>query len=281
MASNGSNVGCGVAGKAHVRIEDAFARLKEGGGKALVTFVTAGDPDMETSREIILTLERAGADMVELGVPFSDPMADGPTIQAASERALKSGTTLKKVLRLVGDVRRDSRIPIILFGYYNPIFRYGLERFARDAKLAGVDGLLVVDLPPEEAGELKGCADDAGLDLIYLVTPTSDENRMRLITSRASGFIYYISVPGVTGARSKLAGSIPASIEKVRRYTDLPICVGFGISTPLQASTVAKWADGVVVGSAIIKVIEANLGSNGLVKKVGNFVGSLRRGMDG
>lgn len=261
------------------RIQKTFERLKAKGEKALITFITAGDPSIKISKEIIFELEKSGADIVELGIPFSDPMADGPTIQAASERALKKGTTLKDVLELVKDVRKRSQIPIILFGYYNPIFAYGTERFAKDVKKAGADGILVVDLPPEEAHELKKAADSCSLDLIFLLTPTSDDNRMRLVAEKASGFIYYVSVAGITGARKELPGTIQRYIRKVRQFTPLPVGVGFGISTPEQAREVSKWADGVIVGSAIVNVIEKNQDLPDLVTKVGKFVAKLKRGM--
>ncbi len=263
------------------RLTEAFERLREKGEKALVTFITAGDPDLETTARLIPELERSGADIIELGIPFSDPMADGPTIQAASERALKSGTTLAKVLRLVRDVRKKSSIPIVLFGYYNPVFSYGLERFAADAARAGCDGVLIVDLPPEESEELKRELDRVGLDLVHLLTPTSDEQRMTLVARKASGFIYYVSVTGVTGARKKLAASIRDAVKRVRRHTSLPVGVGFGISTPEQARNVSRFADGVIVGSAIVDIIARNAGSKDLVGKVGRFVSGLKRGMRG
>lgn len=262
------------------RIEKTFAWLKANGQKALITFITAGDPDLKTSKEIIFELEKSGADIVELGIPFSDPMADGPTIQAASERALKNGATLRGVLELVRDVRKKSQIPIVLFGYYNPIFIYGVDRFARDAKKAGADGVLVVDLPPEEASELKVHTDRNCLELIFLLTPTSDNNRMRLVASQASGFIYYVSVAGITGARKELSDTIQKYVKRVRQFTSLPVGVGFGISTPKQAGEVSKWADAVIVGSAIVKVIEKNQDSPDLVKKVGRFVSELKKGME-
>lgn len=279
------------------RIEETFARLKTDNKKVLITFITAGDPNLKCSKDIIFELERSGADIIELGIPFSDPMADGPIIQAASERALKNGTTLKHVLELVKDIRKKAggighrawgRIPIILFGYYNPIFVYGVERFAKDAKKAGADGVLIVDLPPEESEELKVYTDKAGLNLIFLLTPTSDDNRMKLVAEKASGFIYYVSVAGVTGVRKELSSTINKYVKKVKRFTTLPVVVGFGISTPEQARNVSRWADGIVVGSAIVKVIEKNLShsvsignKNSLLmtQKVGKFVANLKKGM--
>jgi tryptophan synthase alpha chain len=261
------------------RIEETFDKLKMKGEKALVTFITAGDPDLGTTKKLIIEFEKRGVDVVELGVPFSDPMADGPTIQASSERALGGGTNLRQVLNLVKSIRKESQIPIILFGYFNPIFVYGIERFVKDARRAGVDGVLVVDLPPEEADDLRIYTGDAGLNLIYLMTPTSDKKRIRLVSTRTSGFVYYVSVTGVTGARVELAKTIKGFIKKIKKCTSLPICVGFGISTPAQAAEVGRWADGVVVGSAIVKVIEDNIGSKSLVRRAGDFVASLKNGM--
>ena len=258
------------------RIERVFCELKKRGEKALITFITAGDPGLEETKRLILELERAGADIIELGVPFSDPMADGPTIQASSERAIRNGTTLPKVLSLVREIRQKSNIPIVLFGYYNPVFTYGLERFARDVKRAGVDGILVVDLPPEEAGELKRVLKPQGVDLIFLLTPTSNTRRLRVVTENASGFVYYVSVTGVTGVRKRLSGSIKDQIKRARRYTHLPIGVGFGISTPQQARKVCRWADGVIVGSAIINILAENRSPSVLVKRVGTFVRQIK-----
>ncbi len=262
------------------RIERTFKALRDQGRKALITFITAGDPDLKTTEKIVLELEGSGADMIELGIPFSDPMADGPTIQASSERALSKGVKVRDVLGLVKKLRKRTDIPVILFGYYNPIFAYGLERFATDAQRAGVDGVLVVDLPPEEADELKRELDRVGIDLIFLLTPTSDTGRLRTVLSKASGFIYYVSLTGVTGARKKLPSHISSHLKRIRRRTALPVAVGFGISTPAQAATVSRFADGVVVGSAIIEVIAKNAGRKDLVKRVGLFVSSLKRGVE-
>ena len=261
------------------RIEQTFTRLGERGEKALITFITAGDPDIETTGKLVVEFEKRGADIIELGIPFSDPMADGPTIQAASERALRGKVNIRTILKLIRQLRDKCDIPIVLFGYYNPIFSYGVERFAKDAKRAGADGVLVVDLPPEEAGELKQYADGEQLDLIYLLTPTSDAQRMKKVARDASGFIYYISVAGVTGARAKVAKKIKGAVESIREFTALPICVGFGISTPAQAGEVSRRAEGIIVGSAIVKVIEKQSGSPGLVGKAGDFVARLKRGM--
>jgi len=262
--------------KHKTRVEAAFERLKGNGEKALIAFITAGDPDLATTKELIFTLERSGADIIELGIPFSDPAADGPTIQLSSERAVKKGVHLTDVLELVKETRKTSQVPIVLFGYYNPIFSFGLKEFARSAKSAGADGVLIVDLPPEEAGELKTELDAVGMDLIFLLTPTSDDDRMRLVSSSASGFIYFVSVTGVTGARSELSARLPSFVKKVRRFTDVPVGVGFGISTPEQAKQVSAYSDGVIVGSAIINIIAKNAGAGDLLSKVGSFVSALK-----
>jgi tryptophan synthase alpha chain len=262
--------------KHRTRVETAFERLKEKGEKALITFITAGDPDLAATKELIFTLERSGADIIELGIPFSDPAADGPTIQLSSERAVKKGVHLSDVLGLVKEVRETSEVPIVLFGYYNPVFSFGLKKFARSARTAGADGVLIVDLPPEEADELKTELDRVGMDLIFLLTPTSDEGRMRLVSGKASGFIYFVSVTGVTGARTELSERLPSFVKKVRRFTDVPVGVGFGISTPEQAKEVSAYSDGVIVGSAIINIIAKNAGSKDLLKKVGSFVSALK-----
>jgi len=261
------------------RIADRFTKLRERGETALVTFVTAGDPDLATTEEVVLELERAGADLIELGVPFSDPMADGPTIQLSSDRALASGTTLPGILQLVRRLRLRSQVPIVLMGYFNPIFAYGAERFAADAAAAGVDGLLVVDLPPEEAAELKGASDARGLDLIFLLTPTSDRSRIEAVSGLGSGFIYYVSVNGVTGARSAVADTLAARVSEVRGELSLPLVVGFGISDPAQAGQVARMADGVVVGSALVKYFEKYQGAE-LLKELGGFVRALKQGVN-
>ncbi|MBI5561801.1 MAG: tryptophan synthase subunit alpha [Deltaproteobacteria bacterium] len=260
------------------RINRVFRTLGERGGKALITFITAGDPDMAATKELMLTIAANGADIIELGIPFSDPMADGPTIQAASERSLKAGATPQQVIDLVAEVRKESEVPIVLFGYYNPIFQYGLKRFAKAASSAGADGVLVVDLPAEEAGEFKAELDRAGIDLIFLLTPTSNEGRIRVTVEKASGFIYFVSVTGVTGARAALSEKVPGYVRKVRRFTGLPIGVGFGISTPEQAKVVSSYADGVVVGSALVNVI-ASSDRAVLLKNAGAFVASLKTGM--
>lgn len=261
------------------RIEAAFKEAAARGEKAFIPFVTAGDPNIRVSERIILALSKAKVDLIELGIPFSDPMADGPTIQASSERALKHNTTIKEVIALVKRVReKGCVVPIILFGYYNPIFVYGVERFAREAAFAGVDGALVVDLPPEESGELLAPLKEHGLDLIFTLTPTSNANRMRRVAKVASGFIYYVAVTGVTGARGKVASKLKESIRRVRKYSKLPVAIGFGISTPEQVRSVARWSDGVVVGSAIIDRIAKDRRDKELPAKIGRFAGALKRG---
>lgn len=261
------------------RLSKTFARLKEKGEKALIAFITAGDPDLATTEALVYELEKNGSDIIELGIPFSDPMADGPTIQASYERALKKAVHLKDVLSLVKKIRRKSQIPIVLFGYYNPILSYGLEKFARDVKASGADGALVVDLPPEEAGDLKKEFDRASLDLIFLLTPTSNDDRMRLVASRASGFVYFVSVTGVTGARAALSKDLSAHVKKARQFTGIPIAVGFGISTAEQAKSVAAISDGVVVGSAIINRLAKAKDKKSAIKDAGRFVKSLKQAM--
>ena len=259
------------------RIERKFDDLKKRGEKALIIYLTAGDPSLEKTYEMILGLDRAGVDIVEIGVPFSDPTADGPIIQAASQRALKSGTTLPGILNLIGEVRKFSEIPIVLFGYYNPVFIYGNEKFAKKAREAGVDGILMVDLPPEESGELRRYTDAEGIDFISLITPTSDNGRIKKISERASGFIYYVSVTGVTGTKRPEIADVRKDMEGIKKMTSLPVSVGFGISTPEQVGEVSEYADGVVVGSAIVRLIEENSKRKDLVEKVSSFARELKK----
>ncbi|MEA1935543.1 MAG: tryptophan synthase subunit alpha [Thermodesulfobacteriota bacterium] len=259
------------------RIERKFDDLKKSGEKALIIYLTAGDPSLEKTYEMILGLDKAGVDIVEIGVPFSDPTADGPIIQAASQRALKSGTTLPGILNLIGEVRKISEIPIVLFGYYNPVFIYGNQKFAKRAKEAGVDGILMVDLPPEEPSELRQYTDAQGIDFISLITPTSDNGRIKKILERASGFIYYVSVTGVTGTKKPEIADIRKDMERIKKMTSLPVSVGFGISTPEQVGEVSEYADGVVVGSAIVRLIEENSKRRDLVEKVFSFARELKK----
>jgi len=257
------------------RIHNRFNQLHKRGAKALVTFITAGDPDLATTAALLPRMAAAGADIIELGIPFSDPMADGPTIQRASERALTNGVTLEAVLAMVGRVRDLVSAPIVLMGYSNPIYAYGWQRFAQDAVAAGVDGLLLVDLPPEEAGELLPAARTAGLEVIFLLTPTSDENRIKQVSRCGSGFLYYVTVTGVTGARQSVSTSLEDELKTVRSTIKLPVVAGFGISTPEQAAQVAAAADGVVVGSAIVKLFEQHQGEQ-LLTEVTGLIKSLK-----
>jgi len=235
------------------RIEKTFKRLKKEGKKAFIPYVMAGDPSLERTKEIVLLFEECGADIVELGVPFSDPLADGPTIQRASERALKNGVTLRKVVSLVKDLRQVTRIPTVLMTYYNPVFKYGIDNFIKDAKDAGVDGMIVPDLPPDEAEDFIQQSRKAAIDTIFLLAPTSTEDRIKKVAKASSGFIYYVSITGITGSSLLLDGSMEELILNIRKYTDRPIAVGFGVSTPVEASAVARVSDGVIVGSAIVK----------------------------
>lgn len=261
------------------RIEEKFFELKKRGEAALIPFITAGDPDLATTLKIMRSLEQGGADCIELGIPFSDPSADGPTIQRSSERALKRPVPLAAVFRLVRDFRRTSQVPVILFGYFNPFFRFGLEKFAREAAGAGADGVLCVDLPPEESGELKRWTNAVGIDLIYLLSPTSGSDRVKLVARLGRGFIYYVSVTGVTGARRSFDNSLRDQVARVRRMTPLPVGVGFGISTPEQAAWIAGFADAAVVGSALVEKIESAKDNSEKAKRAGNFVARLKRAM--
>jgi len=235
------------------RIEKVFKRLKKEGKKAFIPYVMAGDPSVERTKEVVLLFEECGADIVELGVPFSDPLADGPTIQRASERALKNGVTLRRVISCVKDLREITQIPIVLMTYFNPVFKYELEHFIKDAKDSGVDGVIIPDLPPDEAADFIKLSRAATLDTIFLLAPTSTADRIEKVARASSGFIYYVSITGITGADLLLDGSMEVLIEEIRKYTNRPIAVGFGVSTPFQASAVAKVSDAVIVGSAIVK----------------------------
>ena len=243
------------------RLADTFARLKKDGRAAFVPFITAGDPDMETSFAILEKLPEAGADIIELGMPFSDPMADGPAVQASSVRALKAGATMAKLLEMVKKFRRtDKATPIVLMGYYNPIHAFGSARFVKDVAAAGVDGLIVVDLPIEEDEVLRVPARAQGVDLIRFVTPTTDDARLKRIVAEASGYLYYVSVAGVTGTKAVPEDEVRAAMARVRAATGLPCTVGFGIRSPQQAEAIARIADGVVVGSAIVSLVADHLG---------------------
>jgi len=261
------------------RIRNKFEQLQREKRKALITFITAGDPDLAFTERLVPKMAAAGADIIELGVPFSDPMADGPTIQLSSERALAGGTTLKSLLATVKNIRQGCDVPILLMGYYNPVFAFGVESFCREAAAAGVDAVLLVDLPPEEAGEFVLAANKHQLDFIPLLTPTSDVSRIAKVKKSGRGFIYYVSVAGVTGARADVATDIGAMVEMIRKGTSLPVAVGFGISTPQQAGAVAGLADGVVVGSALVKLFEQFSGDE-LVQRVTEAVRSLKAGIE-
>jgi tryptophan synthase alpha chain len=246
------------------RIDAKFADLKEQGRAALVTFITAGDPDFETSLKIIEGLPKAGADIIEFGMPFTDPMADGPAIQAAGLRALAAGATMKKTLKLVKAFRiKDKSTPVVLMGYYNPIYVYGVDKFLVDIKKVGVDGLIVVDLPPEEDDELCLPAMATGINFIRLTTPTTNDERAPAVFKHTSGFVYYVSVLGITGTKAPDLKSVKANVTRLKKHTSLPICVGFGVKTADQARTIAKTADGVVVGSALVSAIEKSLDKRG------------------
>lgn len=259
------------------RIEKKFESLRVKNEKALIVYLTAGDPSLEITKILIWGLEKAGADILEIGVPFSDPTADGPVIQEASQRALKAGTTLAGVLKLVAEVRKVSEIPVVLFGYFNPIFAYGVKKFAYAAHKAGVDGVLVVDLPYEEAGELRIHTDAAGIDFISLIAPTTGTERLNKIAAKASGFIYYISITGITGTAAPKITDIKNEVGKIRRITSLPVAVGFGISKPQQAKDISRLADGVVIGSAVVRLIDENKNSRDLVRIVSDYVSGIKK----
>jgi tryptophan synthase alpha chain len=269
------------------RIDRRFADLKQEGRAALVTFVTAGDPDYATSLAILKAAPAAGADVVELGMPFTDPMADGPAIQASSQRALKGGQTLAKTLDLVGAFRAgDDATPIVLMGYYNPIYIYGVDKFLAAAKGAGVDGLIVVDLPPEEDNELCLPALKAGLNFIRLATPTTDDRRLPAVLTNTSGFVYYVSITGITGMASPDAGRVGPAVARIKRHTELPVAVGFGVKTAAHARAIAQGADGVVVGSALVEAVRTSLDPNGkatarTVPAVADLIAALAEGVRG
>jgi tryptophan synthase alpha chain len=269
------------------RIDRRFAELKEQDRAALVTFLTAGDPDPETSLAILRAIPAAGADVVELGMPFTDPMADGPAIQMSSQRALKAGQTLKKTLDMVRTFRQgDDATPLVLMGYYNPIYIYGVDRFLRDAKSAGVDGLIVVDLPPEEDAELCLPALKAGLNFIRLATPTTDDKRLPAVLANTSGFVYYVSITGISGTATPDPGKVAAAVARIKRHTSLPVAVGFGVRTAEQASMIASGADGVVVGSALVNALKGSLDGDDKASAktatvVINLVAELARGVRG
>ena len=258
------------------RIKDRLASLN--GNKALVAFYTAGDPDMDASKEIFAVIEKNGTDIVEIGVPFSDPLADGPTIQASSHRSLNNGTTLKKIIRMVADIRKTSELPVVLMTSFNPIFVYGQKEFVADAVKAGVDGVIIPDLPHEEAEEFLAIAD--GLDMIFLLAPTSTPDRIQQIGKISKGFIYYISLTGTTGTKQSLSVGLEEKVSEIKNSVSLPVLVGFGISGPEQAAEAAKVSDGVILGSAIVKVIETNSNPVERDRKLGEFLTSIQKAIN-
>jgi tryptophan synthase alpha chain len=269
------------------RIDTRFAELKKQGRSAFVTFVMAGDPDPATSLDIIKALPQAGADIIEIGMPFTDPMADGPSIQAAGLRALKAGMSLKKTLELVRGFREhDNTTPLVLMGYYNPIYIYGVDQFLTDAKTAGVDGLIIVDLPPEEDTELCLPAMKAGLNFIRLATPTTNDKRLPAVLANTSGFVYYVSITGITGSASADTKLVGQAVSRIKRHTDLPVCVGFGIRTPESAQGIAATADGAVVGTALVDALRGSLDAEGratakTVGAVADLAAALAQGVRG
>ncbi len=255
------------------RIAEAFARLKREGRRGFVPFITAGDPDLQTTGELLIELQSAGATVIELGVPFSDPMADGPVIQRASERALKHGFGVREILDVVADAKLE--VPVVLFSYFNPLLRYGIERLSREARAVGVDGVLITDLSPEEAGEVSATLRANDLEMIFLVAPTSTDARLSMVAESASGFIYAVSRAGVTGAQSEMSSDAAQLVSRVRRVSDLPVAVGFGISSAAQVAEVCRYADAAVVGSAIVALIEKFSGEKDIVERVGAFARKL------
>lgn len=257
------------------RIDDCFAALKERGEKAFIPFITAGDPTLDLTEALVLELEKAGADIVEFGVPFSDPLADGPVNQEAAQRALLNDVTLENILARVKSLRTRTQIPILLFTYFNPVLVYGIAKLAQDAKEAGVDGILCVDLPPEEADEYRASFHEAGLDTVFLLAPTSTDERVKLIAEASTGFLYYVSRTGVTGEQSSIESSVRPMVEKIKQHTDIPVAVGFGISNPDQVKEIAGYGDAVVVGSAIVRMIGELGDAPDTPEKVGVFVKTL------
>jgi tryptophan synthase alpha chain len=261
------------------KLDRTFAQLRQRGEKALIAYVMAGDPSLQDTEQLVVELEQAGADIIELGVPFSDPIADGPVIQQAAERALRSGTSLRTILPMVARLRARTKIPLVLMAYYNNIHAFGPERFCHEAAHAGVDGLIMPDMPPDEAGPLKGPAAAAGLPLIFLLAPTSTAERRTFVARQSQGFVYYVSLTGITGAKLVNLADVAKNVEKIRKVTHVPVAVGFGVATPEDAAKVAAIADGVIVGSAIVKRIAAHQQKPEMVKHVAEFVRSLKNAM--
>lgn len=258
------------------RIEHKFGELKREGRKAFIAYITAGYPDLSSTRKLVLEFSRCGVDIIELGVPFSDPMADGPVIQEASEAALKKGINLKQILQLVRSARRQTAVPVCLMTYYNPVFCFGEEKFCKEAAACGVDGVIIPDLPPEEAKGLIRSAKQHKLDTIFFLSPTSSIERIKRVCAVSTGFIYYVSLTGVTGARQELPSSLKAEVLKIKRYTDKPVCVGFGVSSHKQVAQLSKFSDGVIAGSAIVRKIKENLRNKNLAQITAKFVSSLK-----
>lgn len=256
------------------RIDDRFKRLN--GNKALVAFFTAGDPDLSASKEIFSVIEKSGADIIEIGVPFSDPLADGPVIQASAHRSLQNGTTLKKIIALVKDIRSQSQLPIVLMSSFNPIFVYGQKEFVEDAVNAGVDGVILPDLPPEEAEEFLGFANEKKLDMIFLLAPTSTPDRIQMIGEVSKGFIYYVSLTGTTGTKEALAKNLKEKVSAIKSKVKLPVLVGFGISGPEQAKEAGQCSDGVIIGSAIVKLIESHPEPVERDKRIAEFISGIK-----
>lgn len=261
------------------RLDRTFSELRSRHGKALIAYIMAGDPTLQDTERLVLELEQAGADVIELGVPFSDPIADGPVIQQAAERALRGGASLRKILPMVKTLRSRTQIPLVLMAYYNTIHAFGPERFCREAVGAGIDGLIVPDMPPDEAGPLEEPAAASGLQLIFLLAPTSTRERRSYVVRRSHGFVYYVSLTGITGAKLSNLADVGANVAKIRKISSIPVAVGFGVATPEDAAKVAAIADGVIVGSAIVKQIATHQQNSGMVTQVGSFVKSLKAAM--
>ena len=263
------------------RIKKCFEKLRQQNEKALVAFITGGDPDLETTKRLILALGKNGADIIEIGVPFTDPLADGPVILKSALRSLNAGTTLNKILQMVKDVRTNSQIPIMLMSSYNPIFVHGEENFVDDAVTSGVDGVIIPDLPPDESERFEGYAKEKDLDVIYLLAPTSAPERIEMVVNRSAGFIYYISLTGVTGTRERMPDGLAGKVAQIKEKAKIPVLIGFGISGPKQAAEACKISDGVIVGSAIVKLIESNSGSTQCEFAVSDFIAKLKAAIKG
>lgn len=257
------------------RIDRKFAELKKRKKKAFIAFITAGDFGLSTTKRLVLEFDKRGVDIIELGVPFSDPIADGPTIQASSERALKRGTRLQDIIKMVGELRKLTDIPIVLMGYYNPVLKYGLKKFISDCVRGGVDGVIIPDLPPDEADQLIAAAKKEDFATIFLLSPTSTPERIKLVSKKSRGFIYYVSLTGITGARASLPKELVSRVRLIKRYSGKPVCVGFGVSRPEQVREIARAADGVIVGSAIVKAMERYAKRKDFIKRVGDHVQKL------